>query len=324
MANRFSNAICEIDYLDGGQLTTRFNGITNVDVALNTQTVAPAGGNAFDDLHNVVSQTPEITITSECLIGVLNNMIGIQGTCLGPVASGVNGLTIWTQAHDLCAAIPRVIAGNSKAVMGEGRVVVESVNAAPGTNATITFRGHGVSLTGATEPIVFTHGSETLPVPSDITGDTDNVMWSLGKVIVGGTTIDRITSVAVNYNLSILKPISSGMIYPLEVAVTKTSPTITITTEDVSLIDPGAFTQTGLAATHANTSIQFRKRADNGAFIADITAEHIKLTAAGIAYIQQVYSASGNATGTSVIGINTIDDGSNDPLVWDTAIAYAP
>ena len=75
--------------------------------------------------------------------------------------------------------------------------------------------------------------------------------------------------------------------------------------------------------THANTNIQFRKR-DVAGFVINSTAEHIKVTAAGIAFARQVYTAGGAATGTAVIGINTIDDGTNNPLVWDTAIAYAP
>lgn len=317
MANRFSNFAIKIEKT--GPSANIMNGTQNLDIALNTTAIQPAGGNAFDDLHHVATQTPEISVTTESLKGVLDIAPNIQGLCLtgGPT---ITGITVHSQAHDACGAVPRIAASSSSAQMVEGRLVVETVNGSPGSNATISYRGHGASVTGAVEPIVFVHGSVALPT---VDAALKNTMWVLGKVIVGGTTIDRIVSVTISYNLAIIKPITYGSIWPLEVHVTKTSPTISITTEDVSLVDPGLITSSGLAVTHANTSIQFRKR-DGTGFVADVTAEHIKLTAAGIAFARQVYTAGGAATGTAVIGINTIDDGSLNPLVWNTAIAYVP
>lgn len=314
MANRFSNDSFRI--VRTGPTTTIMNGIVNLDVSLNTTAIQPSGGNAFDDLHHVATQTPEIAITTESLEGVLDSVSFIQGLCLD---TGT-GLTVYTQAHDNCGAVPRIASQSSSAEMVVGRIVIETINASPGANATVSFRAHGTSATGAVEPIAWTHGSVALPT---VDAGLKNTMWTLGKVVVGGTTIDRPVSVTISYNLALIKPISFGSIWPLEVSVTKTSPTISITTEDVSLVDPGLITSSGLAVTHANTSIQFRKR-DGTGFFADGSSEHIKVTAAGIAFARQVYSASGAATGTAVIGINTIDDGSNNPLVWLTKTTYAP
>ena len=316
MANRFSNDSFKV--VRTGPTTTIMNGITSLDVALNTSTITPSGGNAFDDLHNVATQTPEIAITTEGITGALTTVAFINGLCL--TGSG-DELDVYMQAHNLCGAVPRNATQSSQAQMVHGRILVESVNASPGANATVSLRAHATSATGAIEPIVWTHGSITLPT---VDAAYKNTMWSLGKVIVAGVEIDKVTNVSISYNHSVLKPITNGSIWPVEVAVTKTSPTISITTEDTTLIEPGTYTTSGLAVTHANTNIQFRKRADNAAFVSDVTAEHINLTAAGVAYIRQVYTASGNATGTSVIGINTIDDGSNNPIVWDLAWAYVP
>lgn len=314
MANRFSNDSFRV--VRTGPVTTIMNGIVSLDVSLNTTAIQPSGGNAFDDLHHVATQTPEILLGTESLKGVLDTANFIQGLCLDTST----GLTVFTQAHEACGAVPRIAASSSSAQMEFGRLVIETITASPGANAVVTFRAHGASLTGAVEPIVFTHGSVALPT---VDAAFKNTMWALGKVVVGGTTIDRVTSVTISYNHAIIKPITVGSIWPLEVHVTKVSPTISITTEDVSLVEPGLITTSGLAVTHANTNIQFRKR-DGTGFKTDVTAEHIKLTAAGIAFARQAYTAGGAATGTSVIGINTIDDGSNNPLVWNTAIAYAP
>lgn len=316
MANRFSNDSFKITTT--GPATRILNGITSADVALNTSTITPAGGDAFDDIHNVATQTPEIAVTTESLAGILDKVPFINGLCLTDPGTG---FYLYMQAHSLCGSVPRLATASSVAQIEAGRILLESVSASPGANTTVSFRVHATSETGAVEPIVWTHGSITLPT---VDAGYKNEMYSLGKVIVAGTVIDKVTNVSINYNHSVLKPITAGSIWPVEVAVTKTSPTISITTEDTTLIEPGAYTTSGLVVTHANTNIQFRKRADNAAFISDITGEHVNLTAAGVAYIRQVYTASGNATGTSVIGINTIFDGTLNPIAWDTAWSYTP
>jgi hypothetical protein len=87
-------------------------------------------------------------------------------------------------------------------------------------------------------------------------------------------------------------------------------------------LDSTGIPLTGLICTHANSSIIFRKRAAGGTFVAQGTAEHVKATFAGLAVVPTVFEADGNAPGTVSIEIPINWDGTNNPVVMNTATAY--
>ena len=316
--DRHSNDVLRINYNDGGVQTAIMNGITNLDINNNKTLVTPAGGDAAPDQHTVQTWVPEIGIGLENLLGVLTH-VGLFGRCLR-VVSAETGATVFTQAHDLCGATGRQSgASHGSARIEHGRIVIESINASPPNNAVINVRIHAGQDDRTVDPIITSYGA-TLPT---VDAGLKNLQYLLGRVRVGGNDIQRVTNVSIAYNATVIKPATVGQLTPKEVAVTRVAPVITITTEDVTLHDAtiGKF---GTTVTHAASDIQFVLRAGGAGLVDDLTALHLKVTFAGSAHIRQIYTSSGVATGTSVLTINTIDDGTNQPLVWDLASAYSP
>ena len=78
-----------------------------------------------------------------------------------------------------------------------------------------------------------------------------------------------------------------------------------------------------LACTHANTIIYLRKRSTDGtSFVADGTAEHIKITAHGVAAMTQVVSGDAQRFTEHALQISAFEDGSaNNPIIITTASA---
>src|SRR5207244_731271 len=77
---------------------------------------------------------------------------------------------------------------------------------------------------------------------------------------------------------------------------------------------------TGLNIGHTATAIYLRKRAAGGTFTADATAEHIKFTAAGMPIVEG-FDGSGNALDDVTVHFPLKFDGTNNPIVINTASA---
>ena len=78
---------------------------------------------------------------------------------------------------------------------------------------------------------------------------------------------------------------------------------------------------TGLKVTHANTAFYLRKRAIGSTFVANGTAQHIKFTAEGLATIDNAMQVSGDEPSSTTLTMPLHYDGTNAPLVIDTASA---
>jgi hypothetical protein len=78
----------------------------------------------------------------------------------------------------------------------------------------------------------------------------------------------------------------------------------------------------GIAATHANTSIRFRKRINKtGTFVPDATAEHIVITSDGMVVPIQPFQAQNQADGNTQFELTGVFDGTNTPFLINAASA---
>jgi IS5 family transposase len=104
--------------------------------------------------------------------------------------------------------------------------------------------------------------------------------------------------------------------------IQSSNPTIRISGKNLAKFIAADIPLAGKGATHANTSIVLRKRLQTAAgFVANATAEHVLITAAGMAAWEQVHSATGNGRVEDVLLLTCRHDGTNTPIVVDTTYA---
>lgn len=171
---------------------------------------------------------------------------------------------------------------------------------------------------GTNNPLVF---GETVALP---TLPASSGRWTLAAMTIGGVAIPCNVQLDIDFGISVESfgcdsdvwdtHLNLDDIKP-KISITSLDPTIFKTTSGVPLI--------GLAGTHANTEIYLRKRTTSGlaSFVADATAEHIKITADGVLHVTEGMSASGNQKGQTRLEMTCRFDGTNAPLVFDTTSA---
>ena len=89
-------------------------------------------------------------------------------------------------------------------------------------------------------------------------------------------------------------------------------------------IDPDWFSDSaipllGLKITKANTAFYLRKRDLGGTFVADNVAEHVKFQGSALATNDSVVQVTGQDASGITLNIQFYYDGTNAPLVIDTA-----
>jgi hypothetical protein len=149
-----------------------------------------------------------------------------------------------------------------------------------------------------------------------------SVRFALGGITIAGVTVDSVVNLDLDFGITekVLK--GDGHPLPLWAGVERYQPKLTLRTFDATLAASGSIpTIGGKAATHANTIIYLRKRTATG-FVADATAEHIKLTMAGHAHVEP-FDARGTSEADLSVMVDSYYDGTNAPLVVDAASAIS-
>lgn len=169
---------------------------------------------------------------------------------------------------------------------------------------------------GINSPMVVTD-SVALP-----TGTISDEFFSLGPCKVGNVTLTQVRSVQIDFGLNVEAIGADSDIWDTFVSIVTQQPQITLRGIDVQwLTESTGIPLAGKAATHANTIIYLRKRLHAGTFVADATAEHVKVTGDGMAYIDPAFDASGDAPAESALVVPLRYDGTNAPITVTPASA---
>lgn len=181
----------------------------------------------------------------------------------------------------------------------DARASCESMSIYDGTNAPVVI-GTNVAL-------------PTLPASSG--------RWTIGSVSVGGVAISCNVQLDIDFGVSAEMFGCDSDIWDTHLNLSDIKPKISITSLDPTGFSAAGVPLIGLAGTHANTTIYLRKRVTTGlaSFVADATAEHIKITADGVLHVVEAMSASGNQQGQMRLEMTCRYDGTNAPLVFDVA-----
>lgn len=206
-----------------------------------------------------------------------------------------------------------------KVVFANGRVIWRQIKCSNRQDATIDIEVFGLSADGAASPVAYTE-AQAFPVP------VDDARHTLRDVVLASIPMGCVTDITIDSGWSIMSDGCNSNVFDTRMDVKSLIPKITVTTLATQLVGSGAgkIPVTGLAATHANTKIQLRKRiANTGTFVADATTQHIAITSAGILVPTSAFSGSANDDATSTFELTSLFDGTNLPLVISAASAIS-
>jgi len=188
---------------------------------------------------------------------------------------------------------------------GHARIDYEALATYDGSNNPVVLAGSVALPTNPATPERFTLG----PITLDLDGTPASFAQVRGFEFDFGHSVETVGA--------------DSDIWDTFVRVVDTQPQITIRGLDIGWFNASKIPLEGIKIDHADTEIVLRKRALGGTFVAAATAEHIGITAAGMAVIETAFDAQGNATGETNLRIPLYFDGTNAPAVIDTTYAYA-
>jgi hypothetical protein len=286
-------------------------GIEVVNVKTDTQDrVDSTSGSTYPQHTAIVGQKPAADFTSFALQDCLDQ-IGIAGLDIADIA---NGLNLYAYKHDDGGG-RATGSTHRKYNMVKGLIVPNRITCDHQGDARVMF---DVLPTwdGTNDPFTITDSSA---VP---TAAADDERFTIGGVTIGGVTISQIRSFELDFGMNAKTEGADSDIFDTHASIVDVRPVLTLRGINIEWLKSTAIPLAGKAATHANTTLYLRKRLQTGAgFVADGTAQHVKMTMAGLAWIDEVFSSQGeNATECS-LKLAAVYDGTNAPVVITTASA---
>jgi len=271
----------------------------------------PTAGSAYPQFVSINSIKSMFTFRTFNVAAALGQ-IGSLGLSLG---SGVT-CELWEILMD---AAGQVASGSvhRRLSFANGRIVPRRLTARAQEDAELEFQAMGLSANGTDSPLIITE-TQALPAPLDLARHT------LADATIATIAAGCITELDIDFGINIESRACTGQIFDTRLHQPAIVPTITVTVLNAALVGAGAsqIPDTGRACLHANTRFRFRRRVNKvAAFVADATAEHMVLTTDGTAIPTSTFSGDGNEEATTPLQITSMFDGTNAPIVVNTASA---
>lgn len=285
-------------------------GITAQSLRTGSEVVGePTSGDVYPRFISLRAQNPGGNFSTQSIALGLDE-IGLVGL---DIASLDTFLNLFAQKHAE-GGTRSAGATHRKYTIHEGMITVDTINADHQGDAVLAYN-ITPSYDGTNNPIVEADAQSLPAFP--ITADQKR--FTLGPVTLESVVIEQIKTLEVNFGIVIKVEGADSDIWPTHVSIEQIQPIITMRGIDTEWLKVGNIPFTGLFLTNANTKFYLRKRALGGTFVADNVAEHIEFETQGMAVVEDIIDAAGNATGESNIIVTTNYDGTNVPLVIDTA-----
>jgi hypothetical protein len=288
---------------------TLIGGITRQAVTIGSETRGEAtSGAVHPSLMTLVAQKPGASFTSLAIKTVLDAVSQI-----GTAING-SGLSLYAQYH-LKSGTREPGAVHKRYTINSGIIVPRVLRCDHQGDASIDV-DVVVAYDGINDPIVL---SSNVSLP---TGLSDLYRFGLGPITIGGVALAGKRGFELDFGLEVQSEGSDGEIWDTHVSVVSVSPILTINGITQEWLASSNIPLLGKVATHANTTIYLRRRAVLGGYMPDGGANHIAITAAGLAYIDSAIDA-GDGAATTSLRVPLVHDGTNNPLVISTTAAIS-
>ncbi len=290
--------------------TDVLGGITANSLPQETQVARePKAGELYSRSAAIVGQSMRATWSTTSIATALG-LAGQLGAAIGDLAAGLNFYQQkWEDEKRRTSG-----SAHRKMSMAAGLILPRSLSVEHGGNASITYEAIPVSADGSTHPLTITE-SVALPTPSS----TDE-KFTLGGFTIGAVALTKIRGFEWDFGLVEALEAADSDLYATDAGIAQIMPVWRIHGIDTEWVKAANIPLGGKVATHANTTVYLRKRSGTG-FVADATAEHIKLNAAGLIYVDNIFEASGNERATCSLVMEMEYDGTNAIVEVDTTSA---
>lgn len=294
--------------------STWVGGVTNVQFMNNAQVQnQPVAGSQYPLFTSISRISTGFKATAYNVYTALGQL-GFLGLALGAGVTCELWEILWNDNGSIASGTV-----HRKVAIGLGRVIWRQIKCGNGVDASVDIEVFGLSSDGLASPLAF---SEGLAYPAPV----DDMRHTLLSNVFGTIDMGCVTDITIDSGWTIESAACKSNVFDTRLDVKSIIPKISVTTLAAELVGTGAgkIPITGTVCTQANTKIQFRKRiASTGTFVANATAEHMNITAAGILVPTTAFSASNNDDGTSSFELSTQFDGTNTPIVINTGVAIS-
>lgn len=266
-----------------------------------------SSGKVYPEFAHLVSQDPTSEFDTKA-IATAWALCGLTGLDVGNLSAGVDFY------EKLLADGGGIAAGavHRRIRVKDGLLFPTQLTVSDREDATLTYSAV-ITYDTTNAPYLIT---ESVALPA-VAADTE--MYSLAKLAIGGVTIDKLKNWTLDFGVETFVDTTGGAIWPIEVSITAIKPKLTIRSGNPAIFAAAGIPLVGKAATHANTKIYLRRRADSG-FVADNVASHICLTMDGYAHLTSLFSADGSKPGETAMELIGRFDGTNAPVVLTSGV----
>jgi hypothetical protein len=291
--------------------TVIVGGITQQSLRLGGEiTTEPTSGEPWARFQYVRQRRPGASFTTKAIADALDAFL-TTGLDISTVSGG---LILYAQAFADGGTRTSGSAHRSY-TMTKGVAAVRRLECTFGQDATLSVEAVP-KMDGSNDPLI---EADAVALPAGI---ADNERFTLGPITLESIVLPQIRSMEIDFGIDVVAEGADSDLAPTHVSIRQIVPTLTLRGIDVEWLKAANIPRAGKAVTQANTKIYLRKRTQDGAaFVIDGTAEHIKLTAAGLAHIETAMDASGNEGAEATLIMPIKYDGTNAPIVVDTTSA---
>lgn len=287
-------------------------GIESLNVRTETEHIAePTSGDIYPRHIAIVAQKPSADFTSYALAQCLGS-IGLTGLSIATLTNG--GLNLYAQKQEDGGG-RTAGAAHREYKMTKGIILPNRITCDHRGDALIAYDVRP-TFDGTNDPFAVTdaHALPTAPLDAE--------RFTLGKVTIGSVAITKKRSLELDFGITAPTEGTDSDIFDTHVSIQDIRPVLTLRGVDLEWLKAANIPLAGKAATHATTSVYLRKRLQTSAgFVLDATAQHIKLTMAGLCWIEDVFSAGGRGPTECSLKLAAVFDGTNAPVVINTASA---
>lgn len=296
--------------------STVVSGLTQLDAQTNPNVEAESSaGTPYPQFAVITEQKPRVMFQTKQVAALL----GVTGLA-GAAIDGTNGFTAYF-ANLAASGLPASGSVHRSYACNRGLLLPRRLTCQSRGNVQVDAEALVYSSDGAAHPLTI---ADNVALPSVV---QNNVQHTIGQVAIGITgtviTIPCLQNLSIDFG-SGAETIGCGSdLYDTHLQLPRIAPIITLTGIDAAVFGASGVPPVGMPLAHAATKLFLRKRATNGiGFVANGTAEHIKLTANGLAVVTS-HTGQGTARAEVNIQITTSWDGTNAPLTIDTASAIS-
>lgn len=298
-------------YPDGGS-DTLIGGITDQNVELGTEVRRDrTSGQIYPEHQAIVSQKPGATFSTLQIARALD-ACGLLGT---NILSTLNaGLELFAQAWT-DGSTPAGASSHKKYTIRKGLMIPRTLTVDHQQDAVLSYQVLAV-YDGTNNPVVLAE-NQSLPA-----GLVDDERFTLGKFTIAGITTGQAIRLSIDFGVAAETQGGDSDTWDTRSRIVAVEPTITLRGNDLHWFkDSGGIGILGASGTHANTILYLKRYQEGSTFVPDGTAEHIKFTAAGLAYIDTPFAQSGDTPAEIELMMPLKYDGTNVPITIDTASA---